>query len=141
MKIYSYIHMLCAMLLVVVAFSCEENEVVPDSAKQGEVTVTTASIAFSNAKPAASETITVTLKFVNLSEDKVKSVLLKAKVGTADYISVQTFDEGSAATDKEIVHEVPYVVTAPKGTVITFDMIVTSQKEYPLTRRTTVTVN
>lgn len=129
------------MLLTAAMFSCEENEVVPDSARQGEVTATTASIASSNTKPIASETITVTLKFVNLSEDKVKSVLLKAKVGTADYTSVQTFDEGTAATDKEITHEVPYTVTAPKGTVITFDMIVTSQKEYPLTRRTTVTVN
>lgn len=129
------------MLLTAAMFSCEENEIVPDSVKQGEVTATTASIALSNTKPVASETITVTLKFVNMSEDKIKTVLLKAKTGTADYTPVQTFDEGSAATDKEIVHEVPYVVTAPKGTVITFDMIVTSQKEYPLTRRTTVTVN
>lgn len=129
------------MLVTAAMFSCEENEIVPDSVKQGEVTATTASIASSNTKPVASETITVTLKFVNMSEDKIKSVLLKAKTGTADYTPVQTFDEGSAATDKEIVHEVPYVVTAPKGTVITFDMIVTSQKEYPLTRRTTVTVN
>jgi hypothetical protein len=141
MKIYSYINIVCLMLVVAVMVSCEENEVVPDNTKQGEVTVTIASIASSNAKPAASETITVTLKFVNLPEDKVKSVLLKAKAGTADYTPVQTFDEGSAAAGKEIVHEVPYVVTAPKGTVITFDMIVTSQKEYPLTRRTSVTVN
>ena len=129
------------MLLAAVMFSCEENEVVPDSIMQGEVTATTASIASSNTKPIVSETITVTLKFVNLSGDKVKSVLLKAKVGTADYTPVQTFDETSAAADKEIIHEVPYSVTASKGTVITFDMIVTSQKEYPLTRRTTVTVN
>ena len=141
MKIYSYLNIVCLVSLVAVMVSCEENEVVPDSAKQGEVTATTASIAFSNAKPVMSEAITVTLKFVNLSEDNIKSVLLKAKVGSADYVSIQTFDESSAAADTEITHEVPYVVTASKGTAITFDMIVTSQKEYPLTRRTSITVN
>jgi outer membrane lipopolysaccharide assembly protein LptE/RlpB len=68
-------------------------------------------------------------------------VVLKAKIGSADYAEVQTFDENSAATEKEIIHEVPYTVTAAKGTVITFDMVITSQKEYPQIKRSAVTVN
>jgi hypothetical protein len=129
------------MLMVTALYACDDNEVLPAYEKKGEATSTVASVTFSNTKPVSSETITATLKFVNLAEDKIKSVVLKAKVGAADYIEVQAFDESSAATEKEIVHEVPYTVTASKGTVITFDMVITSQKEYPQIKRTTVTVN
>jgi outer membrane lipopolysaccharide assembly protein LptE/RlpB len=129
------------MLIVTALFACDDNDVLPAYEKKGDATSTTASVSFSNTKPVSTETITVTLKFVNLSEDKIKSVVLKAKIGSADYAEVQTFDENSAATEKEIIHEVPYTVTAAKGTVITFDMVITSQKEYPQIKRSAVTVN
>jgi outer membrane lipopolysaccharide assembly protein LptE/RlpB len=129
------------MLIVTALFACDDNDVLPAYEKKGDATSTTASVSFSNTKPVSAETITVTLKFVNLSEDKIKSVVLKAKIGSADYAEVQTFDENSAATEKEIIHEVPYTVTAAKGTVITFDMVITSQKEYPQIKRSAVTVN
>lgn len=141
MQIYSLKNIVWLLLIVTALFACDDNEVLPAYEKKGETTATTAIVSFSNTKPVSSETITVTLKFVNLSEDKIKSVVLKAKAGSADYAEVQTFDESSAATEKEITHEVPYTVTAAKGTVITFDMVITSQKEYPQIKRTTVTVN
>jgi hypothetical protein len=141
MQIYSLRNIVWLMLMVTALFACDDNKVLPAYEKKGEATSTVASVTFSNTKPVSSETITASLKFVNLAEDKIKSVVLKAKVGAADYTEVQTFDESSAATEKEIVHEVPYTVTAAKGTVITFDMVITSQKEYPQIKRTTVTVN
>lgn len=141
MQIYSLKNIVWLILIVTAFFACDDNEVLPAYEKKGDATSTTASVSFSNTKPVSSETITVTLKFVNLSEDKIKSLVLKAKVGSADYTEVQTFDESSAATEKEITHDVPYTVTAAKGTVITFDMVITSQKEYPQIKRTTVTVN
>ena len=139
MKIYSLKNLSILMLLVAL-MSCDDNEIVPDYEMKGTSTSTVASITVSNTKPVVTETITTTVSFVNPSDDPVKSVVLKAKVGSEAYIDVQSFDESSAAKEKKITHEVQYSVSAAAGTAIVFDMVITSQKEFPQVIRTTVTV-
>jgi hypothetical protein len=114
-------------MLLIAFMSCDDNEIVPDYEMKGTSTSTVASITVSNTKPVVTETITTTVSFVNPSDDPVKSVVLKAKVGSEAYIDVQSF-------------EVQYSVSAAAGTAIVFDMVITSQKEFPQVIRTTVTV-
>jgi hypothetical protein len=128
-----------AVWVVMFIASCEDNEVMPAYTKQGTATATVASITPSKTKPATNETIVLTLKYINTSDDPVKQIELKVKVGLADYVTVQTFDEQSAEKNKEIVREVNYQAPATTGTVIV-DMVITSQKEYPQIKRTTLTV-
>lgn len=128
------------ILLATVFFACEENEIMPEFTKTGTVTSTVATLASSNAKPLPAENITLTLNYVNPSEDPLSEIVLKAKVGAGDFVELETLNVQSDAKDKMISKTVDYVVTAPKGSVITFDMVINSQKEYPMVRRTTVTV-
>ena len=127
-----------SFFMVLFLAACDKNDVVPDYTKKGTATSTVASITASKTKPAAAEEITLTLTFVNPSADPLKTVVLKAKVGAADYTEVQSFDEQSGEKNKEITREVTYVTPA-SGTV-TFDMVITSQMEYPQIKRTSITV-
>lgn len=119
--------------------ACDENEVLPDYTKKGTATATVASITLSNTKPVATEEVTLTLTFVNPSVDPLKKVVLKAQVGAGDYTEIESFDEQSGEKDKEVTRTVTYVAPAP-GTKVTFDMVITSQKEYPQVKRTSFTV-
>jgi hypothetical protein len=78
--------------------------------------------------------------YVNPSSDPLTTVTLKAKLGTGAYTDVETFNAGSEPKDQAITHTVNYVVPAAVGTVVTFDMVITSQKEYGQIKRTSVTV-
>jgi hypothetical protein len=77
--------------------------------------------------------------YVNPTSDPLESVALKAKVGSGDYMILQSFDGQSSEKDVEIIEEVQYVAPSA-GTDVTFDLVITSQKEYPLIKRTSVTV-
>jgi hypothetical protein len=131
---------LALIILATALIGCDENEIMPKYSKLGTATATVATVVPSKTTATFSETITLTMKFVNLSSDPVQQVTLRAKVGAGGtYTDVQTFDEQSAAKDAEITHVVNYVTPASAATV-TFDMVITSQKEYPQVKRTSVTV-
>jgi hypothetical protein len=119
---------------------CDENEIMPAFTKKGTATATVATIAASTASPAPSQSIMLTLKFVNPSSDPLTQITVKAQVGAGAYTDVETFSLQSGEKDKEITQTVNYVVPAASGTKVTFDMVIASQKEYPIIRRTSVTV-
>jgi len=123
----------------VVMTGCEENEIMPGYQKKGTATSTVATITSSNAKPPKSTNITITLTYVNPAADLLKTVELKAKVGSGTYVTVQTFDAASDAPDSQVTREVSYMTPNVAGAV-TFDMVITSQMPYPQVARTAVTV-
>ena len=122
------------ILLGILFFACDENDIMPAYDKKGTVTSTVAVLSVSNEEPASGETITVTLMYVNPTSDPLESVVLKAKIGSGDYTTLQTFDGQSSQMDVEIMEEVQYIAPAP-GVEVTFDMVITSQKEYPQIKR------
>jgi hypothetical protein len=128
-----------SILLLSIVFGCEENDVMPFFSTKGTTTATVATITASKASPLAGETITLTLEYVNPTSDPIKTIVLKAKVGSADYATLQTFDEQSSEKDISIKHEVSYVAPAA-GSKVTFDMIISSGKEYSQIKRTSITV-
>ena len=119
--------------------ACDENEIMPAYQNKGTTTATVASITASNAAPQAGQSITLTLDFVNPASDPVNTVVLRARAGSGSFVDIQTFDEQSAAKDVEISHEVTYVTPSTPGTV-TFEMEISSQKEYPQKRRVSISV-
>lgn len=127
------------LILSIILCACDENEIMPAYQKKGNATATVATITASNSSPLAGESIKLTLNFVNSASDPVTTVLLRARIGGGSFSDIQSFDEQSEATDTEISHEVNYVTPASPGTV-TFEMVITSQKEYPQIRRTSVSV-
>lgn len=134
MKRLSYLILLSGVLL-----ACDENEIMPSYQTKGSTTNTVATISASNTSPVPGESVTVTMDFVNPASDPIATVALRARVGSGTFTDIQSFDEQSAATDTEISHEVNYVMPAAPSTV-TFEMVISSGKEYPQVRRTAVTV-
>ncbi len=122
-----------------VLMACEENEIMPAFETKGTATHTVASIAVSKSSPAPAETVTVTMTFVSPSSDPVTQIVLKAKVGTADYVEVQTFNESSAPKNQEVTITADYVAPA-SGTTVVFDMVISSGKQYPQVKRTSMKV-
>lgn len=123
------------LIAAIAMMACEENESVPPFQTQGTATSTVASITASKAAPAPGETIRLTLRFVNLGSDPIQQSVLKAKVGTAEYTEIQTFNETSSAVGEEIVRTVDVVAPATNATTVLYDMVLTSGREYPLIRR------
>lgn len=133
-KIFFILSFAAAMLT-----ACDENEIMPSYEKKGTATTTVATITPSNARPAKSTDITITLEYVNPASDPLKTVELRAKVGSGAYTTVQTFDAQSDAQNSEVTRAVTYTTPDIAGTV-TFDMVITSQMPYPQIIRTTVSV-
>jgi hypothetical protein len=128
------------ILAFTLLFSCNENEIMPAYQKKGTTTATVAAIEISNDEPEPGETVKITLMYVNPTSDPVATVELKYKVGSASYSVLQTFDENAGPKDEAITREVNYV--APDaGTAVTFDMVITSQKEYPQIMRASIEVS
>jgi hypothetical protein len=127
------------LILCVTLLACDENEIMPAYEKKGSTANTVATITASNTSPLAGQSITITMDFVNPASDPVSTVALRARVGSGSFTDIQSFDEQSAATDAEVTHEVNYVTPSSPGTV-TFEMVITSGKEYPQIRRTSVSV-
>lgn len=121
--------------------ACEKNEVVPDYEKVGTSTATIAEISVSNEEPVAGEEVTVTLYYVNLSEDPAKEIKVLEKVGDDSFSDLTTVDESSAQVDEEITRTFTYMVPAvAAGTEIALDMLLSSQKEFPQRERVMFTV-
>lgn len=119
--------------------ACEENEIMPAFETKGTATHTVASITASDDEPAPSDNVTLTMTYVNPSSDPVTQIVLKAKVGDADYVEVETFNESSAEKDKENTRTASFVAPA-SGTEVVFDMVITSGREYPQVVRTSIEV-
>src|SRR5688572_2391667 len=130
------IYILAGILL----FSCDENEIVPSYQKKGTTTATVATIEVSNEEPEPGEIVTIALMYVNPSSDPVATVELKYKVGSTSYSVLQTFDENAGPKDEAINREISYVAPAA-GTAVTFDMVITSQKDYPQIMRVSIEVS
>ncbi len=139
MRMKNIIPFISILLLSTLFFACEENEVMPSYSKKGTTTATVATLAASKASPVAGETITLTLQYVNPTSDPVNTIVLKAKVGSADYVTLQTFEEQSSEKNVSITRTATYVAPAA-GTKVTFDMIISSQKEYSQIKRVSITV-
>jgi hypothetical protein len=126
------------ILACVLLLSCDENEIMPAYEMKGTTTSTVATIGVSNDEPDPGETIAITLAYVNPTSDPLATVELRYKVGSGTYAVLQTFNEEAGAKDEEITREVNY--TAPDAGVVTFDMVITSQKEYPQIMRASIEV-
>ena len=131
---------ICAIVLATGLFACDDNEIMPEYKKVGTATSTVATVTPSNDKPLPAENLTLTVSYVSPSEDPLKEVVLKVKVSAGEFIELETFNAESEAKDEEITHTVNYTITAPSKTSVTFDLVLSSQKPYPMVRRTTVAV-
>ena len=132
--IYTTLFFLAATIV-----ACDENEVMPAFETKGTATHTVAAIAASKTTAAPGETITITMTYVNPSSDPVSQIVLQAKVGAADYVDVQTFNESSATKDQSETRTVNYVLPGTATTVV-FDMVIASGRDYPQRKRVTVKV-
>ena len=119
--------------------ACDDNEIMPSYEKKGTATTTVATVTPSNAKPPKASNITITLTYVNPTSDPLKTVELKAKIGSGVYTTIQTFDAQSDPKDSKVIREVVYTTPNASGTV-TFEMVITSQMPYPQIKRTSVSV-
>lgn len=125
----------------VLSWGCEENEELPGFQTVGTSTATIAEISLSNDEPEPGEEITITLYYINLAEDPVSELEVLQQVGDGDFTELTTMDESSAAVDAEITRTVNFTVpNVDSATVITLDMLLSSQKEFPQRERTSLTV-
>jgi hypothetical protein len=129
-------------ILVLASFiaACDENEIMPSYTKKGTTTHTMAGLSASNEEPVPLENISVLLSYVNPSSDPLKTVTLKVKVGDAAFTEVQSWDISQETKDEIQTKVVAYQVPDSPGAVILFDMVITSQREYPQTKRVEIDV-
>ncbi len=117
---------------------CDENEAVPPFKTIGTTTHTMADISVSNDAPAPSEQVTVLISYVNPSSDLLKEITVKAKVGDADYVEIDKFSVPMEQADEISTKAIAYVAPATSGTEVTFDMVITSQRQFPQVKRVTL---
>ena len=131
---------LAAILLVFFLAACEENEIMPAFEKKGTATHTMAGLSASDDEPAPLENISLLLSYVNPSADPLKTVTLKVKVGDAASVEVQSWDVSQESKDEIYTKTVAYQAPDSPGTVILFDMVITSQREYPQIKQVEIAV-
>ena len=129
-----YILLACTLLC-----SCDENEIMPAHEKKGTTTSTVATIGVSNDEPEPGETVTIELMYVSPATDPVETVELKYKIGSGSYSVLQTFDESTTPMNEAVTREITFVAPVVE-TKVTFDMVITSQKEYPQIMRASMDV-
>ena len=129
---------LSIFLLATALVACDENEVMPSFTTKGTATHTMAGISVSNNAPVPSEDVSVSISYVNPSVDPLKEITIRAKIGAADYVDIQTFNMGSEPTDNMATKTFTYVAPATSSTTVVLDMVITSQKEYPQIQRTQI---
>lgn len=127
------------ILIFIAIVSCDDNEIMPAYEKVGSATSTVATISISNDEPQPGETVTVTVFYVNPSTDPLKSVEVRVKEGSGSYEVLESFDESSGTRDTEIVREVSFVAP-PDEVEVTFDLVISSQKEFPQILRASMEV-
>lgn len=142
MKNYNIFHLVVSLLVFgVLTWGCEENEELPGIQTVGTSTATIAEISLSNDEPEPGEEISITLYYVNLAEDPASELRVLQKVGSGDFTEFTTLDESSAEEASEITRTVNFTVpNVDSATVITLDMLLSSQREFPQRERASLTV-
>jgi len=129
---------LSALMIGVLLSGCDENEVMPSFKTLGTATHTMADISASSTAPAPSATVTILISYVNPSSDPLKEISVRAKVGAGNYTEIQKFSMDSEAKDALATKSFAYVAPATAATTVVFDMVITSQREYPQVQRVTI---
>ena len=127
-----------SIFLLVTMFACDENEVMPSFTTVGTATHTMADIAASNAAPQPSENVSILISYVNPSSDPLKEITVRAKVGAADYVEVQKFSMSSEPLDEIGTKTFLYAAPATAATTVVFDMVITSQRQFPQIQQTSI---
>lgn len=128
-KLYTLLFVFAATFV-----SCDENAVGPTYEKVGTNPSTNAFITVSpvsTTAPKQGSAVEVTLKYVNIKSDPAKSLVLKIREGSGNFVTVQTFDESNQSTGVEHTRTVSYNVTQAAGTSLTFRLELTTQAEFP----------
>ena len=141
MKNYKIYLLVSVLILAAISWGCEENQELPDLQTVGTSTATIAEISVSNDEPEPGEEVSITLYYINIAEDPATELQVLQKVGSGDFTALTTLDESSAQVSAEITRTVNYIVpNVDSATVITLDMLLSSQKEFPQRERTSLTV-
>lgn len=121
------------ILAIAILFaSCEENPVGPSYKKIGSATATNAFISVSTTTPTSGSSITVTLRYVNISSDPASELVLLVREGASGtFTEVTSFDETSQPKKTEITRTHNYNVSQNAGTQLTFRLELHTQKEFP----------
>lgn len=124
--------------IAIALVACDENEIMPSFTTKGTATHTIASISASTTAPQPSQDVTLVLSYVNPSSDPLNEITVRAKVGAADYVEVQKFNVASEAKDELASKTFVYAAPATSSTTVVFDMVITSQRQYPQVQRLTI---
>ena len=138
MKKVAYVY--TSLFIFLMAFSaCDENDPGPSYEIVGRSYVTQASIAISNDEPDPGETITITVTYLNYSQDPAQSITLIAdRNGSTS--TVGTSDESGAGTG-EINRSFQYTAPADaSGESIILSAELRSVLEFPLLLRASIDV-
>lgn len=127
--LYSFI---VALILLT---GCDDNTIMPTFESLGTATHTMADISVSNTAPLPSENVSVLISYVNPSSDPLKEIVVKAKVGAGDYTEIQKFSMTSETPDQLQTKTFSFAAPATAATTVVFDMVITSQREFPQTQR------
>lgn len=128
----SYIRVFIVFVFVAVLSACEENPIGPSYEKIGTSTSTNAFISVSTQAPVSGTSMTVTLRYVNITSDPASELVLLVREGAAGtFTEVTSFDESSQALKTEITRTHNYNVTQTAGTQLTFRLELHTQKEFP----------
>jgi hypothetical protein len=127
--------------LFVLTIACEENEQLPDLQTVGTSTATVVDLGLSNDAPQPGEQITLSINYVNLASDPASQIEVLEQIGDGDFTTLTQLDESSATPDSEISRTVAYTVPMlDSGTVVTMDMLLRTQREFPQRERISLIV-
>lgn len=134
------IHLPILFLAVSLFTACEENTIMPSFEKKGTATQTLAGLSASDDEPAPLENISLLLSYINPSSDPLKTVTLKVKVGEGAFTELQSWDISEETKEEIQTKVVAYEAPDSPGVEIVFDMVITSQREYPQIKRVEIAV-
>ncbi len=126
----------CVIAMAMMFVACDENQVLPSYKKVGTSTHTMADIRVSNTAPPVSEDVTITISYVNPSSDPLEGISIRAKVGDANYVEIQTFTSNTEEMNSEVTKSFVYTTPATAGTTVIFAMVITSQRDFPQIEQT-----
>ena len=127
--------------IFVIAVACEENEQLPDLQTIGTSTATVVELSLSNDEPIPGESVTLDISYVNPPSDPATQIEVLQQVDDGDFTSLTQLDESSAAAGTQVSRSVNYTVPAlDSGTVVTLDMLLSTQREFPQRERISLTV-
>ncbi|WKN41313.1 hypothetical protein [Tunicatimonas pelagia] len=125
----------------VLVMACEENEELPGLQTVGTSTATVVEYSLSNDEPQPGENVTLSINYVNPVDDPATQIEILEQIGNGDFTALTQLDESSANSGSEVSRTVSYTVPAlDSGTVVTLDMLLRTQREFPQRERVELTV-